>query len=93
MLREIPATLAHRIELFKGSAHAYQESHELFRVDSWVQVMLGQGIMPKHYHNSVSMMSEGNLSKFLNSIKMPISEKVSSMPTHSDFINQYCKSE
>lgn len=92
-LKEIPSTLAHRIDLFKNNAQVYHDSHELFMVDSWVQVMLGQGFMPKHYHDSVSMMAEGNLHKFLSSIKMPINEKISSMPSHRDFINQYCKSE
>jgi tryptophan halogenase len=92
-LREIPATLAHRIDLFNNNAQAYQGPNELFRVDSWVQVMLGQGITPKHYHDSVSMMSESNLQKFLSSIKMPINEKMASIPSHRDFINQYCKSE
>lgn len=72
---QYPQTLAHRIDLFKDSAQAYQGSHELFRVDSWLQVMLGQGITPKHYHDSVSMMSENNLHKFLSSIKAPIHER------------------
>jgi tryptophan halogenase len=85
--------LAHRIDLFNNNAQAYQGSHELFRVDSWVQVMLGQGITPKHHHDSVSMMSESNLQKFLSSIKAPINEKMASMHSHKDFINQYCKSE
>lgn len=92
-LREIPLTLAHRIDLFANNAQAYQGSRELFRVDSWVQVMLGQGIMPKHYHDSVLMMPDINLNKFLSSIKNPINEKISSMPSHKDFINQYCRSE
>ena len=46
-----PTSLAHRIELFKESAYAYQGADELFRVDSWTQVMLGQRIMPKSYHH------------------------------------------
>jgi tryptophan halogenase len=91
--REIPSTLAHRIDLFNNNAQAYQGPNELFKVESWVQVMLGQGIMPKHYHDSVSMMSESNLQKFLSSITAPINEKMASMHSHRDFINQYCKSE
>ena len=31
----IPDTLAHRIELFRESAYAFQGDSELFRVDSW----------------------------------------------------------
>ena len=92
-LRKIPSTLAHRITLFKDNAQVYQGPNELFRIDSWVQVMLGQGIVPKHYHDSVSMMNDSNLHKFLSTIKTPINEKMASMHSHRDFINQYCRSE
>lgn len=91
-MKELPDTLAHRINLFKNNAHAYQAAGELFRVDSWVQVMLGQGIVPEHYHHSVKLMSDANLAGFLESIKAPIQEKVKSMPTHADFIQHYCRS-
>lgn len=90
--KEMPSSLIHRINLFKESAHAYQAPNELFRVDSWVQVMLGQGILPEHYHHSVKMMSDGDLGNFLSSIKVPISKKISAMPSHREFIDQYCKS-
>lgn len=91
-LKSIPASLMHRINLFKDNAQTYQAPNELFRVDSWVQVMLGQGIVPEHYHHSVKMMSDKSLVNFLASIKNPIDQKLSSMPSHSEFINQYCKS-
>lgn len=38
---EIPDTLARRIALFREDAYAYQGTEDLFRVDSWLQVMLG----------------------------------------------------
>jgi tryptophan halogenase len=53
---EVPATLSHRIKLFEQRAHAFQSDGELFRVDSWTQVMLGQGIKPQQYHHVVKMM-------------------------------------
>ena len=43
---EIPDSLAARIALFRDNAQAYQDAHDLFRVDSWVQVMLGQRLEP-----------------------------------------------
>jgi tryptophan halogenase len=88
---EIPATLAHRIKLFTERAHAFQSDGELFRVDSWTQVMLGQGVKPKHYHHVVKMMGDNELSRFLNGYRAQIAKEVEMLPNHQDFIDQYCK--
>ena len=48
----IPDSLAERIALFRESAQAYQAPDELFRVDSWVQVMLGQRLEPRGCHHA-----------------------------------------
>ena len=88
----IPDTLTHRIELFKQSAYAFQGADELFRVDSWTQVMLGQRIMPKSYHHAARLLSEQDLTKFLAEYRASIAQTVSRMPVHQDFVNQYCRS-
>jgi tryptophan halogenase len=88
---EIPATLAPRIKLFTERAHAFQSDGELFRVDSWTQVMLGQGIKPQQYHHVVKMMGNNELSRFLNGYRAHIAKEVEMLPNHQDFIDQYCK--
>jgi tryptophan halogenase len=88
----IPDTLMHRIELFKESAYAFQGDSELFRVDSWTQVMLGQRIMPKSYHHAARIPSDPELTKFLADYRASIAQTVERMPVHQDFVNQYCKS-
>ena len=50
----IPDSLSERIELFREHALAYQSADELFRVDSWVQVMLGQKLKPRSWHKLAS---------------------------------------
>jgi len=88
---EIPESLALRIRLFKESAYTYQADGELFRVDSWIQVMLGQGIVPEHYHHLPKAMKDKDLEQFLNGLKASISQAVAKLPSHQEFINQYCK--
>ena len=90
---EIPETLAHRIALFRDSAQAYQADGELFRVDSWTQVMLGQGIFPRSYHHLARTMSDADLSRFLNGLRAAINQAVAKMPPHEEFIDRYCRSE
>jgi tryptophan halogenase len=89
---EIPATLAHRIQLFKETAHAYQADGELFRVDSWTQVMFGQRLMPEHYHHLVKTMSQKDLQTFLSGMEESINRAVAQLPPHNKFVEQYCAS-
>lgn len=88
---EIPDELRHRIELFKKTGAIQLQEKELFVVDSWVQVMLGQGVMPVTYHPIVDMMTDENLKNFLGSIKHSVNKKVAGIPSHQEFIRRYCK--
>jgi len=88
---EIPDTLARRIQMFRENAYAYQADAELFRVDSWVQVMLGQGIKPQSYHHVTEVMSKDELTKLLTSLKSTVNQTLARLPTHQQFIDQYCK--
>jgi tryptophan halogenase len=88
----IPDTLADRVRLFAENAFAYQDDSELFRVDSWVQVMLGQRVRPRHYHQFARVITDGELTKYLADFRADVSRAVAKLPPHQDFVNQYCKS-
>lgn len=88
---EIPESLAHRIELFRQTGKVFRVPSELFAENSWVQVMLGQGIVPEQYHPIVNMMSEEELDKFLKGIHSSARNLVSQLPGHQKFIDHYCK--
>ncbi|GAA0784066.1 MULTISPECIES: tryptophan halogenase family protein [Pseudomonadati] len=88
----IPSSLQHRIDMFSQSGKVYKYGNELFGESSWIQVMMGQGIMPKEYHPIVDMMEKDELASFLNNIKSTAKRKVETLPPHFDFINHYCKS-
>ncbi|WP_339688827.1 tryptophan halogenase family protein [uncultured Pseudoalteromonas sp.] len=90
---EVPDTLVHKISLFKETGRVFLDDGDIFRVDSWVQVMLGQGIKPKQYHLIASLMSDDELSHFLISIKQQITQRVAQLPTHKAFLQQYCSAE
>ncbi|MBI1365441.1 MAG: tryptophan halogenase [Alphaproteobacteria bacterium] len=87
---EIPDTLALRIALFKESAFAYQAPDDLFRVDSWVQVMLGQRLEPQAHHHLGRILSREQLKQVLGGLKTNIAHAVSQMPTHKEFLERYC---
>ncbi len=89
----IPDTLSHRIELFKHNALAFQDERELFRLESWTHVMLGQGIKPESYHPMFSTMSDEELMAHLGHIRSSITNAVSKLPPHATFVQQYCQAK
>lgn len=90
---QVPDSLASRITLFKEQAHAFQKQNELFRVDSWTQVMLGQGITPTHYHPAATMLSEDQLTNSLRQQRERVLAAVKQLPEHADFVKGYCEKD
>lgn len=86
----VPDTLAHRIELFRESGHVLPDGEDVFRVDSWLQVMLGQRLEPGGYHHMARMLSEERLRVMLETLKTGIAAAVGKMPTHKEFLDHYC---
>ncbi|GAA0340979.1 tryptophan 7-halogenase [Bowmanella denitrificans] len=86
----VPDSLRHRIELFKRTGRVFKVPDELFAENSWIQVMMGQGLTPQQYHPIVDMMSEQELRDFLAHIKSNVSRFVAQLPPHHNFIRHYC---
>ncbi|MEH6551511.1 MAG: tryptophan halogenase family protein [Pseudomonadales bacterium] len=89
---QIPDSLQHRIDLFKEAGRVFKVPTELFGENSWVQVMLGQGLMPEQYHPIVNMMNDAELKRFLDDIKSNVTRLVGQLPPHQKFLEHYCKS-
>jgi tryptophan halogenase len=87
---EVPDTLQARLDSFAGSAHAWQAAGEVFRVDSWVQCLLGQRLTPKSWHRMAAMMSEGRLKQTLAALQQANATNVAGMPGHQQFLDGYC---
>ncbi len=90
---DIPDSLAERIALFRDSGYAYQARDDLFKVASWVFVMVGQGLMPTNHHHMGALLGDQRLRKALDSLKSNIAKAVASMPTHRAFVDGYCAAE
>jgi tryptophan halogenase len=87
---QIPDTLVERIALFRDNAYAYQAPDEIFRVDSWLQVMLGQRLEPRGFHHMGRLLDAERLRKMLESLKTNIANAVAKLPAHQDFLANYC---
>jgi len=88
---DIPASLRHRIELFRESGRVFRVPNELFAENSWIQVMLGQGILPQQYHPVADLMGDVELSQFLQGIRASVDNTVKQLPAHQAYVEKYCK--
>jgi tryptophan halogenase len=76
--------------LFRENAQVYETLDDLFKIDSWVQVLRGQRMEPRGYHLLARMMSDDELRKALVDMRAGIADVVARLPNHADFIAGYC---
>jgi tryptophan halogenase len=86
---QVPDTLRERIDSFAQGAHAWQAAGEVFRVDSWVQVMLGQRLEPQRWHRIAALMSDDRLRQALADVAAGVAQGVAAMPGHQQFLDGY----
>lgn len=87
----IPDALAEKIELYKTHGRIFRNPVEMFGDQSWVAVMTGQRIYPRHYHPLVDRLSAEEIAQRLASIQQVIRQSVEVMPSHADYIAHYCR--
>lgn len=86
----IPPGLQHRIDLFRETARVFRVPNELFAENSWIQVMLGQGIEPQSWHPVTRLMPDPDLSGFLESIRSGVERGLRQLAPHQDYLQSYC---
>jgi tryptophan halogenase len=87
----LPETLRAKIDLFAASGHITREHEELFTEVGWLQVMVGQGLVPDGHHPLASAIPERDLAEFLGTIEQLYAREVGQMPSHTDFIASHTK--
>jgi tryptophan halogenase len=85
---EIPESLRRRIDMFRESGYLYQGDSELFRVDSWIAVFMGQNIEPKNYHH-YARLDDKNVMEYMERTRAEVAKVVNALPLHADFVKQY----
>lgn len=86
---DVPESLTHKQALFREGGRLYRDPEDLFREASWVQVMLGQGLMPQNYHAMANRITDAQLSEFMDNVENIIVRAVRPLPTHQDYIENY----
>ena len=87
---DIPDTLARKIELFRANGRVFREDEELFAEESWIQVLLGQGVFPRGYDPLVDVKTPAQIDEYLGNVEAVIRKCVAVMPSHADFVAKVC---
>ncbi|HEY8708381.1 MAG TPA: tryptophan halogenase family protein [Burkholderiaceae bacterium] len=87
---EIPPELARRVELFRSHGRIYRTADELFAEAGWLQVLLGQGIVPAGHHPLAALLGDEQRTAFLEDIRNVIARSAELMPAHADFVAKHC---
>jgi tryptophan halogenase len=90
---QVPDSLAHRIQLFRETGRVFKVDGELFHENSWIQVMLGQGILPEQYHPAADVLTDEELTRFLAGIRTRVEQTVARLPGHEAYVRQYCRAK
>jgi tryptophan halogenase len=87
----VPETLRETMDLFRVDGRYFRNGDDFFALPSWVQVMLGQRIVPRGYHPMVDEMPEDRLVDHVDSVRATLAQAVATMPTHQEWIDRYWK--
>ena len=86
----IPDSLARKLQLFRATGKIYREQEELFSEVAWLQVLVGQGIVPTDYHPLAGVLPEASLQEMLVNVRTVVQKPLPHLAPHDDFLRQYC---
>ena len=90
LMTRVPDSLSHRMQLFRASGRVVREADELFTEQSWLQVLLGQGIDPTAWHPAADRLSDADLAAFLGQTRKAVKRVAARLPDHAEFLRQNC---
>ncbi|MCX7283509.1 MAG: tryptophan 7-halogenase, partial [Novosphingobium sp.] len=90
---DVPESLTHKIELFRETGRVFRRNEELFAENSWVQVMLGQGIVPHSHHPVAAKLRDEEMAHLLATLRDQVARTVAALPAHADYVARYCGAE
>jgi len=87
----IPHRLEQKLALFTETAAIFNDANDIFRDSSWLQVMLGQGIVPKDYHAAARSYSKDLLLELMQNIRHAKQQPLQKLTGHDQFLDLYTR--
>jgi tryptophan halogenase len=89
----IPDSLRHRIELFRETASIFWSHEDLFQLNSWLQVLWGQGIVPRATHPFVETIRPEDRAGYLRDLRRLLGQAAQQLPGHAEYIAKHCSAQ
>src|ERR1700720_1843876 len=86
----LPDSLVHKLALFRAGASLPNYQFGLFARDSWLSVLMGQGINPQGYDRLADAFTMDTLEERLAELRNRIQTNVNAMTSHGEFIANFC---
>jgi len=86
----LPDTLVHKIDLFRTVGAITREHEELFTEVGWLQVLVGQGILPESHHPLADQIAERDLAEYMETLELLYRREAGRMQGHAAFIAAHC---
>ena len=86
----LPESLRERIELFRNYGRLMRDENELFSVQSWFHVLIGQAVTTAGYDPFADSLGP-NPQAALDEIREVVASCASTMPSHEAFIERHCR--
>jgi tryptophan halogenase len=87
---DVPDTLKAKLALFQTHGRIVRENNELFSEVAWLQVLVGQNLLPQGYHPLVDSLDEADIREYLGGVHDLIGRCADAMPDHAAFIAAHC---
>ncbi len=85
----LPDSLRHRIDLFRATGSIHPGLDELFDQRGWVQVLIGQNVMPERWHPLANQIEEARLAEFFDLTEGAYIQEAARMPEHGQYIQRF----
>jgi tryptophan halogenase len=86
----VPDSLAEKLALFRANGRIMRFNEELFAEVGWLQVMVGQGLMPDGYHPLADAPSDSELREFLSLVRQTVAKHVGGLTPHRAWLERHC---
>ena len=86
----LPDTLAHKLALFRARGAVPDYQYGLFARDSWLSVLVGQGVAPDAYDRLADGFDLDAVADRLDDFRKRIDSGVAAMSSHAGFVAAYC---
>ena len=88
---DIPDSLRQKLDLWSSQGRFFRNEDELFTTPSWIQVLIGQRIVPRECHGIAKLLTQSDVADYLAKVHGLLTQAVARLPAHREFVDRTCR--